>query len=540
MLQKQEEAGIIKWRLRKLYSSSFFMAERTKIYTVSELNRAARRILEARFSSIQVVGEVSRPSKSGGHCYFTVKDKSGASISAVLFRGVAARIGRYPEEGASLEIRGTLTLYEKGGRYQIIVEHFSPIGEGELHLRFEALKKKLHAEGLFDEARKRTLPRFPEHICIVTSPTSAAVQDIVRNILNRFHDLKISIIPVAVQGEHAAPQIKAGLEFANSLNPDIIITGRGGGSIEDLWAFNEEIVARAIFHCSTPVISAVGHEIDVSIADFVADKRALTPTHAAELAVPDAEAFLHYLDGLLNSAKGELLRKLQNLKHRYELCCRFRFFQQPELFLSERVQHIISLRSSLEYLSETRLKEERQKLRHLQEKLSMRNPSSIVQARALRLRELKRAIKKGVENVLKRRRFQGAVAMRCLPRQNPERVIVKKRKELQQKEDALKSALLQFLAQRKHHFQLLVEKLDILSPLSQLAKGYAIAMRRGGKQGGKVVKTVRELSSLENFTLRLKDGSLRCKPLPEIPAEKERESLFELPAVNSGNQNTER
>ncbi len=493
-----------------------------KIYTVAELNKLARRLLEANFNGISVSGEVSRPARSGGHCYFTIKDKSGAGISAVLFRGVAARLGRYPEDGASVEVRGTLTLYEKGGRYQIIVEHFAPTGEGVLYQRFEELKKKLLSEGLFAEKEKKPLPCFPRHICIVTSPTGAVVHDMLRTLTGRFPDVKISIIPVAVQGESAPNQVAEGIAFADTLKPELIITGRGGGSIEDLWAFNEEVVARAIFRCSTPLISAVGHETDVTIADFVADARASTPTHAAKLAfAKDAAEYLQQLHSLLNNAEGVLSRKLQRENHRLELCRHFRFFRQPELLLTERVQYLENLQENLEFLCRTLIKERKQNLLHLCEKLRLKSPSAVIQAHSLQLMQLKKRMKQAMEKTLSLRKFQGAVAMRRLPRQNPERLITKKKKEVKQQTEALNRHLLQLFAAKCRQLHFSKQKLKLLNPHAPLEKGYAIAI----KHDGTVIKSVTDMADSPHFRLRLSDGERECRALPEKP--RERPSLFD-------------
>ena len=263
-----------------------------KIFTVSEITKLIRDKLEETFPLVLVTGEVSnlRPAASG-HIYFSLKDEK-CQLKAVMWRSDAVRIKFELKEGLQLICRGRINVYEARGEYQIVVDQAEPKGKGALQLAFEQLKEKLRAEGLFDEARKKKLPFLPKKIGIVTSARGAALVDILRTLERRFAKLGILIYPALVQGEGAAEQIAEGIDYLGRLGDiDAIIVGRGGGSIEDLWAFNEEKVARAIFRCPVPVISAVGHEVDFTIADFVADIRASTPTAAAEMVVEKEEAF---------------------------------------------------------------------------------------------------------------------------------------------------------------------------------------------------------------------------------------------------------
>jgi len=262
-----------------------------EILTVSALTRSIKEHLESAFGRVVVEGEISNLARPrSGHVYFTLKDER-AQIAAVLWRPAAAAL-RFPlTDGLRVIAWGRIAVYEPRGAYQIICERLVPRGVGELALAFEELKRRLAAEGLFDPARKRPLAFLPRRIGIVTSPTGAAIRDLLESIRRRFARAWIRLFPVRVQGEGAAAEIAAAIERANALRAaDVLIVGRGGGSIEDLWAFNEEIVARAIAGSAIPVVSAVGHEVDVTIADFVADVRALTPTAAGALVVPDEEA----------------------------------------------------------------------------------------------------------------------------------------------------------------------------------------------------------------------------------------------------------
>src|SRR5262245_43775524 len=275
------------------------------ILTVSQLTRQIKDAVEGNFPQVWVQGEVTNCTRAGsGHVYLTLKDDS-AQVSAVIWRNTAARMRFELHDGLEVVAAGPVEVYEARGTYQLIVEQLLPQGVGALELAFRQLCEKLSAEGLFAAERKRKLPRFPRRIALITSPTGAAVRDVLQVITRRWQGTDIVIVPVAVQGEGAAAQIAAALAAVHRIpRVDVVITGRGGGSLEDLWAFNEEIVARAIFECKIPVVSAVGHEIDVTVADLVADMRALTPSEAGELVVP-------FRDEL----RAELSRLQQHLMH---------------------------------------------------------------------------------------------------------------------------------------------------------------------------------------------------------------------------------
>jgi len=275
------------------------------LLTVSQLTRQIKDAVEGNFPMAWVVGEVTNCTKAGsGHIYLTLKDDS-AQIRAVIWRNTAVRLRFELHDGLEVVAAGPVEVYEARGTYQIVVEQLMPQGVGALELAFRQLCEKLAAQGLFAAERKRPIPRFPKRIALVTSPTGAAVRDMLQVITRRWPSADIVIVPVAVQGEGAALQIAAALRNVHLIpGVDVVVTGRGGGSLEDLWAFNEEIVARAIFECVIPVVSAVGHEIDVTVADLVADVRALTPSEAGELVVPHHEEI-----------RGELARLAQHLVH---------------------------------------------------------------------------------------------------------------------------------------------------------------------------------------------------------------------------------
>ena len=326
--------------------------------TVTELNEYIKGRLESdvRLSRVLVRGEISNFTRhSSGHLYFSMKDEGG-QIRAVMFRSAAASLTIAPEDGMKVVITGSVSLYVKGGSYQIYVTSLRPDGLGALYLAYERLKQKLEAEGLFSEERKRPLPPFPKKIGVITSPTGAAVRDILHITGRRYPLADILLYPALVQGEGAPASLLAGLRYFSGTDTDVIIIGRGGGSIEDLWAFNDEAVARQIASMPMPVISAVGHETDFTICDFVADLRAPTPSAAAELAVPDIRELILSLDAAATRASSALLsvarrkkERLASLGERLSLMGKGRMLdgkKQALLHLSERIN--LAVRMNLE------------------------------------------------------------------------------------------------------------------------------------------------------------------------------------------------
>lgn len=277
------------------------------VLTVSQLNRYVKSVIDNddNLKYIFLVGEISNfTNHRSGHMYFTLKDENCA-VKAVMFKGNAMRLRFMPQDGMSIIARGRISVFEAAGQYQFYVDDMQPDGVGALTMQFEQLKEKLYNEGLFDSSHKKPLPKFPQTIGVITSPTGAAVQDIKNILSRRFKCADVLLYPAQVQGEYAEAQLIKGLEYFNkNKNADVIIIGRGGGSIEDLWAFNSEKLARKIYECEIPVISAVGHETDFTIADFVADFRAETPSAAAENAVPDANQQKIYISRLNNALLG--------------------------------------------------------------------------------------------------------------------------------------------------------------------------------------------------------------------------------------------
>jgi exodeoxyribonuclease VII large subunit len=284
------------------------------ILTVSSLNEQIKSLLEESFSRILVEGELSRITfHNSGHIYFTLKDE-GSTIKAVIFKANAAKLKFVLKEGLKVVLDGAVTLYKPRGEYQINCFTIQPSGYGALALAYEQLKNKLSSQGYFDPLQKKSLPKFPKKIALITSATGAALQDMLRVAQNRYRALEIDIYDVLVQGESAAPSIAKALALADTKGYDVIIVGRGGGSMEDLWAFNEEMVADAIFRAKTPIVSAVGHEIDWVISDFVADLRAPTPSAAMQMILPDTNELYLYIDSLSSAFAQKIEQKIYNSK----------------------------------------------------------------------------------------------------------------------------------------------------------------------------------------------------------------------------------
>ncbi len=305
-----------------------------KIYTVSQINSYIRRLFEndVFLRDIHIEAEISNfKLHSSGHMYFTLKD-GGAAISAVMFRTDAAGLKFMPESGMKVLVKGRISLYEKTGQYQIYVSAMEPAGIGALYMAYEQLRARLEKSGVFDEKYKRPIPQYPRCIAVITSPTGAAVRDIIHVAGRRNPNVEIVVVPVLVQGEGAAEDIVKGIKAVNEWGgADVIITGRGGGSIEDLWAFNEEIVAKAIFESDIPIISAVGHETDFTIADFIADVRAATPSAAAEIAVPSEEGISKAIKNAYMRIYSTMANMVNSLRIKYNTATdryAFRAFEQ--------------------------------------------------------------------------------------------------------------------------------------------------------------------------------------------------------------------
>lgn len=320
--------------------------------TVTELNEYIKAKIDGDgfLSRVAVKGEISNFTNhyKTGHFYFTIKDE-GSLIKAVMFKSAASKINFVPENGMKIVARGRVSAFVRDGQYQLYCESMEPDGIGALYFAFEQLKKKLSAEGLFDEARKKPLPKIPTRIGVITSPTGAAIRDIINILGRRFPYAKVILYPALVQGAVAAPSLIDGMNYFNSqMNVDVIIIGRGGGSIEDLWAFNDETLARTVAASKIPTISAVGHETDFTICDFVADRRAPTPSAAAELAVPETHELMHKIDNIIGRMSLLLTRRIENGKQILDFYKTQGVFAYPERMFEERKMQLLMLGQRLE------------------------------------------------------------------------------------------------------------------------------------------------------------------------------------------------
>jgi exodeoxyribonuclease VII large subunit len=315
--------------------------EENRVLSVTEITRRIKGVLEMGFSEVWVQGEISNfKHHTSGHWYFTLKDE-GAQLSAVMWKSRAAQVLFHPTDGMKILVRGNITVYEPRGNYQIDCLQIQPLGVGELQLAFDRLKKKLDAEGLFDEEHKKPIPPYPQRIGIVTSPTGAAIHDMKNILARRFPGVDVIFVPVKVQGIGAAEEIAEAVRDLNNFGGiDVMIVGRGGGSLEDLWAFNEEVVARAIYDSDVPVISAVGHEIDFSIADFVADLRAPTPSAAAELVVRDRSEILENLRNFCYTMQQRVSAIINSNKERVHYLRESHSLNKPVDLLRQRSQRV--------------------------------------------------------------------------------------------------------------------------------------------------------------------------------------------------------
>lgn len=348
-----------------------------RVLSVSELNRMARDILERSFPLFWVSGEISNMTRAAsGHWYFSLKD-SGAQVRCVMFRGRNSYLNWVPKEGDKVEARATVTLYEARGDFQLTIEFLQRAGLGALFEAFEKLKQKLQAEGLFDEARKRAIPAFPKQIGIVTSADAAALHDVLTTLRRRMPGIPVVIYPTPVQGKGVANLIAAAIEKASQrAECDVLIVCRGGGSIEDLWQFNEEIVARAIVNCSMPVISGVGHETDFTIADFAADRRAPTPTAAAEMATPNREALLNTLLQQQQSLQRSMAYKLNRYMQQLDFLARR--LLSPAQQLTHKQENLAQLGTRLQNSMQQLFARQQEKLLRLSLNLQHLNPNAVL------------------------------------------------------------------------------------------------------------------------------------------------------------------
>lgn len=428
------------------------------ILTVEGLNRLIRGQIESRFTQVWVKGELSNfKAHTSGHFYFSLKD-ANSQVRAVMFRGYNSKLKFRPHDGLEVIIRGKVTVFEPRGEYQITCDTMEPVGAGALQKAFEQLKDKLRKEGLFETSRKRTLPPLPQHIAIVTSPTGAAIRDILNILERRARGIAVTIVPTIVQGEAAAPALREAFNKATQLpEVDVIIIGRGGGSIEDMWCFNDEALARLIAQSTIPVISAVGHEIDFTIADFVADVRAPTPSAAAELVIKSAE---------------EVMSKVSNLRR---LLC---------------------------FAMDRSLKSFKQKLITINHRLV--DPQRRIQDLIQRNDDLRDRLLLANQNFLQRRRERVALLSQKLG--TPEPILQKKRTLLEAHQMRLKMLSDKLVTQKRFRLERIMGKLDSLSPLKVVDRGYSLMTNSEGQ----LVKSVTQVQKDDVVTIQVTDGKIQA------------------------------
>jgi len=428
-------------------------------FTVSQLNRQIQQLLEASLPWILVEGEISNLAKpSSGHWYFSLKDDK-AQIRCAMFKGKNAAVRFKPKDGDMVRLRARVTFYGPRGDCQLSVEGMESAGEGALQQAFERLKNSLQAEGLFAPEHKKPLPTKPERVAIITSPVGAAVRDMIIAFRRRFPLTELTILPSLVQGQDAAKNILRQLQRADgSGHFDAIILGRGGGSLEDLWSFNDETLARAIFAAQTPIVSAVGHETDFTIADFVADVRAATPTAAAELLSPDRTQLIRQIE----QQEKQLVRRMSRILEQS---------QQQLDFMIKRIRH----------------------------------PTERIEQQQNQLEQLKRRLQQGMQRKVLEQQTQTANLSHRLERNSPTRRIDQDRQKLKDIDARLARALNRTLANKQTAFARIIDKLNLVSPLNTLARGYAIASK-----DEQVIRSVKDVKAGDSISVRVQDGVLSC------------------------------
>ena len=438
------------------------MHDNTHIYSVSELCRETRLLLEGTFLVLTIEGEISNLSRpASGHIYFTLKDDK-AQVQCAMFRAQLRKVGFKPENGMRIMLKARVSLYEARGNFQLIAEQMEAAGEGALRQQFEALKQKLSLEGLYDERYKKPLPELAKKVGVITSSSGAAIHDILTVLNNRFPALPVLIHPVTVQGDGAKNEIVNAIELANTRKDcDILILARGGGSLEDLWAFNEEIVARAIHHSSIPIISAIGHEVDFTIADFVADHRAATPSVAAELVSPDKHQWLSHFSYLAKQLTSTLTNNLSD---------------------------------------------KNQRLSHLHHRLKRSHPGAQLQTHAQRLDDYQARLLQTPQRVLQQRKLQLSELSSRLLNNNPNHRTYSLQQRLTSIQQRLPKPIQLQLQQARLRFTDCNKGLETLSPLATLARGYSISKL---DTDGTIIKSTKQVALGEAINIQLTDGTLK-------------------------------
>ena len=473
------------------------------VLTPSQLNTEAQVVLEENFGRVRVEGELSNLARpASGHWYFSLKDRR-AQVRCAMFRNRNSRVKFRPENGMQVLLTGRVSLYVGRGEFQLIVDAIEPAGEGALRLAFDQLRLRLAAEGLFDDDRKRPLPESPTRIAVITSPSGAAIRDILQVLARRWPLAQVTLIPSAVQGEAATGELVAAFrrltrwcETEPDSAPQLVIAGRGGGSLEDLWCFNEEAVARAIADSPVPVIAAVGHETDYTIADFVADLRAPTPSAAAELATPDAAEWRQTFAAVSRELAGVLRRRLEGDSQRVDHLRRR--LRHPGVLMDERTQRLDELDLRLRRRLEATLGQQRRDLERLRRRLAVASPAAR----------------------LERDRRQLAALENRLRRQGPAATLPRWRQQMQALRERLVRAQERQLAARGDQLRRQVRTLRAFDPLAVVDRGYALLTRppAPGEGAGMPIRDPASVAAGERLHARLAAGVLEVEAIGPVTA----------------------
>ena len=398
-----------------------------KYITISQINNFIKMMFDGNsyLQKVYLRGEISNFKRhTSGHLYLTLKD-SESRISAIMFRSMAQKLTFAPVDGMNVLVEGRISVYPAGGNYQIYIDKMEQDGIGNLYVEFERLKKKLNQEGLFNKEHKKPIPKFPKKIGIVTAPTGAAIKDILSTIARRYPLCETILFPSLVQGAMAKEDIVKNIKKANEYDLDVLIVGRGGGSIEDLWAFNEEIVARAIYESRIPIISAVGHEIDVTIADYVADKRAPTPTGAAEMAVPTIEEVKNLFLTKQIEISNAFLTKLNNEKHHLNRLASSFILKNPIVLYDVKIQKLDGLIDQVKKAMDSYLNDRLEKILSIKDHYILQNPQIIYQSKIEEINNKTQLVKKNMKTVLERKQNDYTLIVQTLKLVNPLNILDK-------------------------------------------------------------------------------------------------------------------
>lgn len=476
-----------------------------QIYSVSQLNNSARRLLEGELGLVWLSGEISNFTQpSSGHWYLTLKDEN-AQIRAAMFRMKNMRVNFRPTNGMQVLVRASVSLYEPRGDYQLIIDTMQPAGEGLLQQQFEALKMKLAAEGLFAINLKKNIPHFVKAVGVVTSKTGAALQDILQILQRRDPSLKVIIYPTAVQGKDASAEIVQMIELANARKEvDVLIVGRGGGSLEDLWCFNEEMVARAIFASELPIISAVGHEIDVTIADFVADVRAPTPSAAAELVSRDQLELLQRLDYQQQRLQNAFDVLLQQKQRKFDYLIQRLQYQHPNKILKQQAYQQTQFEQRLQQALTRFVQQKQQKFSYLVQRLNYQHPNNRLNQQAQQLKQFEHRLQSAMEWQFKKLCLNYTALCERLEKNPLPYVVDQHQQYISQLEQRLKLALQARVTQAEQGFAMQCGKLESLSPLKVLARGYSIAQN----EQGQAIVNIDQVRNGEQLETRVADGRI--------------------------------